>query len=237
MNAEVKLSDRLKKIASFIQPGTHFADIGSDHAYLPCYVCLQDETIRAIAGEVRNGPFLRAKETVEHFQLEQRIDVRLGNGLEVIKQEDEVNTVVVAGMGGTLISNIIHEGREKLTSVNRLILQPNTNSYVVRKTFIENKFSLIEEIILEENHHIYEILVAEKNDTINVYNEKEEFDKQLLFGPILMKERSKTFIKKWQNEREKLHTIIEQMEKASVRDEKKLAYFKRQLRWIEEVLI
>src|SRR5690625_3858580 len=105
MDYQIKLSKRLQKIADIITKGSYFVDIGSDHAYLPCFVCLSDPTTKAIAGEVREGPYERALETVNYYQLGDQIQVRLGNGLNVI--DENVNEVVIAGMGGSLISKII----------------------------------------------------------------------------------------------------------------------------------
>src|SRR5690625_3177737 len=131
---EIQLSERLYRIAKLLRPGTIFADIGSDHAYLPCYVCLQDDKTIANAGEVAEGPYNRARQTVEQYELTDRVDVRLGNGLEVIQKNDLVCEVVIAGMGGSLISTILSEGNDKLLQIDRLILQPNNNERRVRET-------------------------------------------------------------------------------------------------------
>lgn len=95
MKADIKLSKRLKMVASFISEGTFFADIGSDHAYLPCYICLKDEKARAIAGEVREGPYKRAEETVAAYQLSDKVEVRLGDGLQIINSDEGVKELVV----------------------------------------------------------------------------------------------------------------------------------------------
>src|SRR5699024_11221845 len=125
-----------------------------------------------------------------------------------------------AGMGGTLISTILDNGKEKLQKVNRLIIQPNNNELRVRETFLKLGFLLTDEYILEENNLIYEILVAEKKEVSS--KKKDPYDintkeKQLLFGPILYKEKSSVFIKKWQQERKKLEKTI-QIGRASCRE-------------------
>ncbi len=234
-NIETKLSQRLKTIASFLSEKTHFADIGSDHGYLPCYVCLKDHASRAIAGEVREGPYFRAVETVNSYQLEKRIEVRLGNGLEVINKQDEVNEITIAGMGGSLISTILSAGIEKLDHVQRLILQPNNHAYLVRQWLHENDFSLVDEVVLEENDHIYEIIVGDKN-AHSIYQENRSLEKQLMFGPKLLNERPPAFLKKWKIERDNLQHVIHQMKLARNMDEKKRMLFETQLQWIEEVL-
>lgn len=106
------LSERLQKIAKYLEDPVIFADIGSDHAYLPCYVCLHNNQAKAIAGEINKGPFLRAKQTVREYQLTAQIEVRKGNGLDVI-EPGEVNQITIAGMGGKLIRDILTEGTLK----------------------------------------------------------------------------------------------------------------------------
>jgi len=236
MTKEIKLSKRLTTIASCLSPASYFADIGTDHAYLPCYQCLKDDRARAIAGEVREGPYKRAMETVENHQLQDRVAVRMGNGLEVIKSTDRVNELAIAGMGGGLIAQILADGQEKLTTVDRMVLQPNTDAHVIRAFIKKIHFSLKDEMILEEHGHIYEILIAEKGKEDRFYKDKSLFEKQLLFGPILMQEKSDAFIKKWKSELEKTITVIVQMKKAKHVDEKKLWNCENRRKWIEEVL-
>ena len=126
MKEKVKLSKRLITIANFISKGAYFADIGSDHGYLACYVCQNDPSAKAIASEVSNGPFLRTKETIEHYHLTERIEARLGSGLTVLEENDTVNEIVIAGMGGELITKILKDGRDKLLNINKIIAQPIT---------------------------------------------------------------------------------------------------------------
>lgn len=236
MSMKIKLSNRLQTIASFLSPGTYFADIGSDHGYLPCYVCLNDKLASAIGGEVREGPYLRAKETVIAYQLTERIDIRLGDGLQIIDEKDHVDEIVIAGMGGSLMTQIIADGKEKLQTVNRMILQPNNHSHLVRELLLKYHYQLVNEVILEENNHIYEILVADKNSMFNAYKSDVDMEKQLMFGPILMAEKSPVFLKKWKTEQEKISSIIQQMKKSNIIDDDKLGLFKQHLQWIEEVL-
>src|SRR5699024_9282011 len=102
----IQLSKRLQTVASFLSAGTTFADIGSDHAYLPCYVCLRDSSAQAIAGEVNVSPYKRVLNTVQHYRLEQQIDVRLGSGLSILRQGG-VCEIEIAGMCGSLIPTIL----------------------------------------------------------------------------------------------------------------------------------
>ncbi|WP_082918146.1 tRNA (adenine(22)-N(1))-methyltransferase TrmK [Oceanobacillus sp. Castelsardo] len=230
MTITINLSNRLIQVANFIGKGAKFADIGSDHAYLPCYICLKDNTARAIAGEINEGPFNSAKKTVSDTELNDVIEVRLGNGLEIIKHDDNINHVVIAGMGGSLIKTILEEGKKKLTNVERIIAQPNIDARNVRRWFLNNNFNIINESIIEENGHIYEIIVAEQTKSQQINNLSE---KELLFGPVLLRNKTIEFYKKWQHEYEKMQQVVAQMKNANVRDKEKIIQFEKELVWME----
>lgn len=229
------ISKRLQTIASFIRKGAYFADIGSDHAYLPTYVCLHDKEARAIASEVRTGPLQLAKNTVKSYDVSDRIDVRLGNGLETIRETDELTDVVIAGMGGKLILQIITDGLKRIRTVERLILQPNNEAIRLRQFFYEHSFRLTDEKVVEENGHFYDILIFDKNEDKNVYDTEVCLEKQLLFGPLLMREKSQPFLAKWQREREKWEAIVLQMERSKQNLQSEIDLFKQKIKWVEEV--
>ncbi|MDP4083485.1 MAG: tRNA (adenine(22)-N(1))-methyltransferase TrmK [Bacillota bacterium] len=215
MNTD-KLSDRLNTVAKFVPKGARLADIGSDHAYLPCYLAKKEVVSFAIAGEVVTGPFESAKKQVVLERLTEVIQVRLGDGLDVIKPK-EVDCITIAGMGGTLITSILDRGRSKLESVQRLILQPNISAISIRKWLFENNWELVNESILEEDGKIYEILVAEKGNARKPY--KENIDAGLLLGPFLLERKEAPFIKKWSMEIENWRKIFSELENASENDE------------------
>lgn len=235
----IKLSERLKRVASYIPEDSILADIGSDHAYLPIYAMQNGLIKEAIAGEVVEGPYNAAKASVEAVGYEEQIDVRKGDGLSVIKQNEQIDCVTIAGMGGALITSILERGKNQLTnaSVKRLILQPNIAANTIRKWLLDNGWKLINESILEEDGHIYEILVAERGDPTIPYN-KSDMEKGILFGPFLLKEKkSFPFIKKWSREYNEWLRIYEQLAKASVSDgiSEKREELKKFIDWYEEV--
>lgn len=232
---EVQLSKRLTMIASFIRKGAYFADIGTDHAYLPTYVCLKDKEAKAIASDVSDGPFQVAKKTVQLYGLTDRVDVRLDDGLKGIKKEEPLTDIVVAGMGGKLILDIVTDIDEYL-SVKRLILQPNNEAIRLRQFFYEHHFQLTDEKIIEENDHFYEILVFDRNSNKNVYDENVALEKQLLFGPVLLKEKSDVFQRKWLKELEKLTRIVKQMKESKKDLQSEISKFQQMITWIKEVV-
>lgn len=204
---EIKLSKRLRAVADYVDKGARLADIGSDHAYLPTYLVQKNEVEFAVAGEVFKGPFENAKNHVAQANLKENIQVRLANGLAAIENVDKIDTIVIAGMGGILISEILEAGKGKLNSVKRLILQANNHEDTLRQWLTEHQFVIKAEQILLEAGKFYEIIVAEP--TTNEHPVLSAND--LLFGPFLPKEKSVIFQQKWQKELNTLNKIIDRL--------------------------
>ncbi|PGD08508.1 tRNA (adenine(22)-N(1))-methyltransferase TrmK [Bacillus wiedmannii] len=232
---EVKLSKRLEEVVREIPVGSTVADIGSDHAYLPCYAIINNIATKAVAGEVVEGPFRSAQATVAESGLQDKVDVRKGNGLAVIAP-GEVDVITVAGMGGALIRDILESGKEKLEGVTRLILQPNIAAHHIREWFIENGWELIYEKIVKEDGKIYEILVGERGNIASPYSENKQAE--LFMGPFLIKEKSEAFVEKWEGELKNFQNILKQLERAADSEETKVkrAEVEAKMKMIGEVL-
>lgn len=231
----IEISERLKQIAFYIPEESNFADIGSDHAFLSAFVCLKNPHINAIAGEVRRGPYEAAQKTVERFRMENQINVRLGDGLEVISDDDAIDTVVIAGMGGKLIIRILEEAPAIRNRINRFILQPNTHPEIVRAYCEEVGIPLNHETILKDQGHTYEILMFDRTKT-SAYQPQINFKKQFLFGPVLMKEKSIPFINKWENKYKQTKQIAEMMKQSENIDVDTHNQLHTRLKWMEELL-
>ncbi|RUL57029.1 tRNA (adenine(22)-N(1))-methyltransferase [Lysinibacillus antri] len=211
MNAQ-KLSKRLETVASFVPTGAVVADIGSDHAYLPCYLIHHNIATKAIAGEVVKGPYESAVRQVKLEGLEEKITVRLADGLKAIDPSDHVNTITIAGMGGPLIVSILENDLNRLKNVTRLILQPNIHAKVIREWAMQNGWAILDEVILEEDEKIYEVLVLQRGDmTLS--------EEQILLGQHLLNERSEVFVKKWIREIENWRRVLTSIEQAEVTQE------------------
>jgi tRNA (adenine22-N1)-methyltransferase len=209
MNSE-KLSKRLEKVSSYVLQGSVLADIGSDHAYLPCYLGIKKIIKKGIAGEITEGPYLSAKEQVVLDGLTDIIEVRKGDGLSVLK-ENEAEVVTICGMGGSLITSILEKGKEKLGSAKRLVLQPNVGAKTVRNWLLKENWVLSAEEIIKEDGKIYEILVA---DRIGEQPYSNQIDAELLFGPFLLKNQNEAFKEKWAGEVKQWKAILAQMEQS-----------------------
>ena len=192
MNAK-KLSKRLEMVASFVPTGATVADIGSDHAYLPCYLVLNGVAKAAVAGEVVKGPYESAERQVRSEGLTKQITVRMADGLAAVLPEDHVDTVTIAGMGGPLIVSILEKHPASLNGVTRLILQPNIHAKVIREWAMANGWAIQDETILEEDEKIYEIVVLQRGDM-------QLSEVETLVGPKLMLAKGDAFMKKWTRE-------------------------------------
>lgn len=212
MNAQ-RLSERLTRVASYVKPGAIVADIGSDHAYLPCYLIHHEIAEKAFAGEVAKGPYESARNQIIQEQLEDKITVRFANGLQAIRPEDLVDTVTIAGMGGPLIASILDQDSERLKTVNRLILQPNIHAKAIREWAIRNDWKLVAEEVLQEDDKIYEILVLERGKmTLS--------DTEALMGPYLITDaQNEVFRLKWGKESAEWMRILEAIRVAELSTE------------------
>lgn len=222
----MNISRRLQKIADYIPARCRMADIGSDHALLPIYLVQEKNISFAVAGELNAGPYQAARDNVEKAGLSDKIQVRQGDGLSVVKA-GEVDAVVIAGMGGKLICRILDEGKNKLESAQHLILQPNVGESFVREWLRQHRWFLQDEALLEEDGHFYEILFASKLPDATELNEQlyREWKHRcglvithsmmIKVGPYLLRNPSAVLLKKWMRELEKCKRIDQQLEQAS----------------------
>lgn len=228
---EHHLSQRLKVVASFVRPGARIADIGADHAYLAAALVLNGQSDFAIAGEVAKGPFENAVEEVKRQGLEKKISLRLADGLAAIHGDDQIDTIIIAGMGGALIRRILDEGQAKLGSVKRLILQPNIGAPNLRRWLANHRFQINHEQMVAEDGHIYEIIVADPVGMSVRYN-----DRELMFGPLLLEHGGAIFQQKWQAELKRDQHTVEQLRQAKHVPVEKKHDFQQKIDLIREVL-
>ena len=150
------LSPRLAKIAHMIPNSSTFADIGTDHGYLPVYLCNTGKAQHAIACDIKQAPLNRAKDTISTYNATKAVETRLGGGLSPI-EIDEADAVVIAGMGGLLIADILNEGLNKLGKVKTLILQPMSAVPELRLFLALNNWTTMSEAVVVEGEKIYNI--------------------------------------------------------------------------------
>jgi tRNA (adenine22-N1)-methyltransferase len=213
----VKLSKRLNKISTFVERNARLADIGSDHGYLPIWLIENNVISCAVASEVAQGPYTRLHEAVRSHGLEDKIVTRFGSGLDILDKIDEIDTLIIAGMGGILITEILDEGKtnNKLESVKHLILQPNKDERFLRNWLINHHFYIEDEALVEDKSKFYEIISAKKN---NQANRQQMTEEDMIFGLFLKEKYPVLFQKKWQMEYDKKQAIKDKISKYSKDD-------------------
>lgn len=205
------LSKRLQQLADWVPEGSHLADIGSDHAYLPIYLAHQHRLVKAIAGEVAEGPLMHTRAAIEAEQLEDLIEPRLGDGLDVLNGADQIDVITIAGMGGQLIVDILTRGDQnnKLMNHPMLLLQPNREAHRVRRWLSDHQYEIIAENLVEENHKRYAMMRAIFNPNASPLTETE-----IQFGRLTEQANPVLFRQLWEHERNKALMILENLKQS-----------------------
>ncbi|MBQ2270169.1 MAG: SAM-dependent methyltransferase [Firmicutes bacterium] len=174
----IKLSDRLQMIADEIKKGETVADIGTDHGLLPIFLYESGRSPRVILGDINRGPLEKARENIAlHFGAGTLDDdgshacggalaLRLGSGLEPVAF-GETDAVVIAGMGGILMTEILGLDLNHTKSFKKLILQPRNGSHKLRWWLKQNGFVITAEHLVVERKYICEIITVEPDQVTN----------------------------------------------------------------------
>ncbi|TJX14711.1 SAM-dependent methyltransferase [Tissierella creatinini] len=178
----MRLSKRLQKIADFVPNNSITADIGTDHGYIPRYLVEYKISKLVIASDVSQGSLDKTISYIDELGLNNKIIPRLGDGLEVLKPY-EVDTVVIAGMGGLLIRDILEKNKGITNSITHFVLQPMVASKELRKYLLNNGFMILDEELVFEDEKFYEIIYAKKG--------KDLVEKDIYYeiSPILIKKK------------------------------------------------
>ena len=157
--SKIKLDDRLSAVASFVRNGKRVADIGTDHGYLVAYLVENGICPSGIAADLRKGPLENARQTVIAQELSDKIELILSDGLQNIP-ENTCDDIVIAGMGGNLIAEILEKAPWVKNENINIIAQPMTHAEVLRQYFIDNGFAINEEKTATDGKRYYCIISA-----------------------------------------------------------------------------
>ena len=182
-----KLSKRLLAAAELTRPSSFVADIGSDHAYLPIYLCSLGKIRGALASDINEGPVSRAKINIAAYHLQKKISTLQADGLCGV-EDYHPDDIVICGMGGELIASIIEAASWTKSKDIRLILQPMTHAEKLREFLTKEGYTIITEKIVKEDK-LYVIICAEYSGKSEEYSELE-----LIFGKYIPKARSSEFL-------------------------------------------
>ena len=211
-----------------VTPGVNMADIGTDHSYLPAYLVDEEIIPHAIAMDIGDGPLSQAKETITALGLNDKIDLRLSDGLDALVP-GEVQTVVIAGMGGQTIMQIMERGAEKLKYIQELILSPQSEITAVRAYLREHQWQIWNEDLICEDEKYYVVMKAYRNAFI-MSSKVEDY-----IGPVLLKRRH-PLLGQWMEREKKIQLeIMESLNDAadSPENEKRIREVENKLQMLE----
>ena len=154
---KLPISKRLLCCASMVQSGSRVADIGTDHGYLGIYLLQSSAARHVIACDLRKDPLENARRNAKLFGVDGEMEFRLSDGLEKILP-DEVDTVVMAGMGGDLIQKILSQCPWRKREGLQFILQPQSAGNVLRRWLCEDGFEIQREEPVQDGHFLYTVM-------------------------------------------------------------------------------
>ena len=156
-NGKLDLSPRLQLLADWVPEGARVADVGTDHAFLPVWLVIHGKVDSAIASDLREGPLARGAETAREYGVADRVEMRLCNGLNGIAPE-EADVVVIAGMGGENIAQILAAAPWTADGAHRLLLQPMSKMELLREFLANNGYEIVREQLVMDRGTVYPVM-------------------------------------------------------------------------------
>ena len=235
----IHLSKRLKALANMVTDGNRLADIGTDHGYIPIYLCQTGKIPSALAMDIGKGPLQQAQTHIAEHGLSEQIKTRLSDGMAAL-QFGEADTILIAGMGGGLVMKILSEGAEKLTGKEELILQPQSEIALVREFLRVRNFQILNEDMILEDGKYYPMMRAE---LIHDFEDRSGQCKdhpwktfQYFYGDV-EKQRSPEVLRNFLiHEQEKSSTIMERLHENGREVSDRMKELQEQMNLIRETL-
>lgn len=218
----MKISSRLKEIGDLVDGGSVCLDVGCDHALLDIYLVKKNINIQCIASDIKKGPLDQAFKNIKQEHLEDIIEIRLGNGLDTYT--DNVDTIIIAGMGGRNIIGIFKNNLKILKKVKTLVLSPNNYQEDLKRFLGKNGFYIEEEKLVKDGKVIYQVIKLKKGK--RRYSNKEYF-----FGPCLLKNKPKLFTEYYTRELKSREILLNILPKNY---RLKKFFIKREIKMIQE---
>jgi len=198
------LSPRLLAVAKQIKRCGTVADVGTDHAYLAIYTVQKCIAQRAYATDIAKGPIEIAKRNIEKYEMQDRVETAVCDGLKGVPPCD---TVVIAGMGGQMIAKILSESEQLAKKSHTLILQPMTFSHELREYLYKNGFTITDENMVEDNGKIYTVITATAGETEDVQ------ERYYYIGKKLIEKKDGLLLKYINRKKESIKKALTQIEK------------------------
>lgn len=201
---KVNINKRLEMIAFKIHDNRSVIDVGCDHALLGIYLVLNRDNVKVIASDINDGPLKKAKENIKKYKVEDKVKVKLGNGIDTI--ENDIDTVVISGMGGLNMIGILKYKTNLLKNVSTIVLSPNNYTKEVRREITKLGFYIKDEELVLEKGIIYPVIVFERG---RKFYKKSDY----IYGPVLLQKKSSLFKKYLERELLTKETILKVMPK------------------------
>jgi tRNA (adenine22-N1)-methyltransferase len=190
MQKTMLLSKRLQAVADLVTPGNRVADVGCDHAYTAIYLVKNQISSHVIAMDVNQGPVDRARGNILKYGYQEKIETRKSDGLDQLKPR-EADTLLIAGMGGALTVRILQAHKEVVESVRELVLQPQSQIYLVRELMERIGFLITKENMIYEDGKYYVMMKAEAKVMVAEANGFElENRVHFSFGRLLLEQHN-----------------------------------------------
>lgn len=228
----MQISKRLGAAVALVTKNNRVADIGCDHAYTSIYLVENGIASKVIACDINKGPLQRAKENIARYGYDSIIETRLSDGAKKI-EPGEVDTLLVSGMGGGLVVKILSDSKEVVEACSELILQPQSEIFLVRKYLHEIGYQITEENMVIDEEKYYVMMRATKADCQPRYSEEVCYQ----YGAKLLENKNEILYQYLKKEKATYESILEKLVMTQTQNSKKREEeVKQQLEYIKEGL-
>lgn len=224
----IKLSKRLNKIAELVDFGASVIDVGTDHGYVPNFLCENKISSDIIATDISKNSLEKSIELTRELGNEKFVRNILANGIV----DENRDNIIIAGLGGIQIAEIIANSIEIAKSSKKLILQPMQKTNILRRELNNMGFEIFDEEIIYEDERYFEIILAKFSNKIDKGLKGEDF----YFSKKLIEKKSKTYLSYLEEKKTYLKSIISSFDPNSIRSKKRSEELNNLLSLVEEAI-
>ena len=217
---DIELSQRMQTVADMVEKCGTVCDIGCDHAFVSIYLVAHGKADRVIASDVRTGPCAIARDNIARWNMSDRIDLRLGDGLSTI-HEGEAESVIIAGMGGMLITDILENGKNVVRTTRQLVLQPQSELEDFRRFLYQQGYHITEENMIEEDGKFYPLMLVKKSEQTAPVPDRIA----CRYGPLLLRNQSQVLLRFLKRQERIYGEILESLQGQGLSDAKRQQRF------------
>ena len=230
----MQLSVRLEMILEMAGTGTVIADIGTDHGFIPLELVRRGAYERALAMDVRKGPLARAEEHIRMAALEDRIETRLSDGMDKMEL-GEADTIVIAGMGGHLMADILTRGAACARAARKIILSPHYDVEFFHQFLLESGYKVEDECWIFDENKYYVVICCR---TLRDGEDGETWDPaEQMYGRIPLEQCQGTALRHAKKDLTNLKMLAEKLSaNEGEKSRAKLGEVKRQIEVVQDAI-